>query len=402
MAINLSRNTRLWVSTVTTGHNNSNTFELPVQEGYGLSQSVATADVSVEEAGPTPTRGGKRFNTNLDPVEWSFATYFNPYALSDTASTPNEYKFAVDMLMWHALASGNSVPVNLDNDAWDVTGPTPGAAKVFGDTDAFKVDFSNNSAHVLTKLYLYFKIDSDVFFVSGAQVGQAEIAIDIADIAMTSWSGNALSYSRLGSEPSFIAAGGASYDDSTPTAGYVAIPDNKVFLINKLTTMDFQSDVADTTDSQVMKHYSTPLTSGSITINNNVTYLTPNTLSQVDAPIGSFTGAFEVTGTLDAYMRSTGGSGATKNTAKGTTELLEDMLSNPGKITNVTNATLFIGGEAAGSPQVKLSIPTMHIAVPSLSVDDVISTSIEFKAIPTSTDLQSGDEISIEMTPEQS
>ena len=389
MAINLSRNTRLWVSTVKTGHNNSNTFEIPVQEGYSLSQSVATADVSVEEAGPVPTRGGKRFNTNLDPVEWSFSTYFNPYA---HATDSNMY--AVDMVMWHALATSNAIATDFDG----VT-PVGSGSNTAGNTTKFLVDFSNNSAHVLTKLYLYFKIDNDVYFVEDAQVSQAEISIDISDVSQVAWSGQSLKYSRLGSDPAFIAGGGLDFvpTDGTPTSDrFVSIPTNKKYLVNKLTTMSFTSDVE---DGSTQKHYSVPITSSSITINNNVTYLTPNTLAEVDTPIGSFTGAFEVTGSFEAYMRATGKTGADASNKKGTTELLEDMLGNTSEITNVTNASLFIGGETTGTPQIKITMPTLHIAVPSMSVDDVISTAIEFKAIPTSSDLVSGDEITIEMSP---
>lgn len=394
MAINLSRNTRVWISTVTSGHNNSNTFEIPVQEDYSLSQAVATADVSAEEAGPTPTRGGKRFNTNLDPVEWSFSTYFNPYLETGDAES-NVFNFAVDMLMWHALASSRSVAPDFDDSNWDSAAPSANGAEVSGDTTRFRVGFADNSAHVLTELYIYFKIDNDMYLVNKAQVGQAEISIDISDISMTSWSGNALSYTKI-PDPAFIAAGGAPYDASSPTAGYVQIPDNKAYIINKLTTMDFQSDVTGST-----LWYNVPITAGTLTINNNVTYLTPSTLAQVDTPVGSFTGAFEVSGSFDAYMRSTGLDGVTEGNAKGTTELLEDMLANTDRITNTTNTTMYIGGETSGTPQVKITMPTLHVAVPTLSTEDVISTSIEFKAIPTSSDLLSGDELVIEMTPAQ-
>lgn len=381
MAINLSRNTRLWVSTVNTGHTNSNTFEIPVQEGYSLSQSVATTDVSIEEAGPTPTRGGKRFNTNLDPVEWSFATYFNPYVDTDT----NIY--AVDMLMWHALATSDAVGIDFD-------GSLATTSATLGDATSFSVDFNNNSAHVLTTLYLYFEIDNDVYLVDAAQVGQAEVSIDIADIAMTSWSGNALSYTRLLSAPAFVSGSGLSYSAALGTPNeFVAIPLNKKYLVNKLTTVEFTCDI---TGADL--YYKVPVTSGSITINNNVTYLTPNTLSQVDSPIGSFTGAFEVSGSMDAYMRDNPGKdGITRPNAKGTTELLEDMLANTDKTTNISNATFHIGGETSGKPQINIDMPTLHISVPSMSVDDVVSTSIEFKAIPASSDLISGTELTIDM-----
>lgn len=385
MAINLSRNTRLWVSTVNTGHNNGNTFEIPVQEGYTLSQSVASTDISIEEAGPTPTRGSKRFNTNLDPVEWAFATYFNPYIDSGDSN-----HYVVDMLLWHALASSDSTAVDLDN--------TSTSSQVFGNSTKFQVGFSNNSAHVLTKLYLYFQIDNDVYLVSDAQIGQAEISVDISDIGMVNWSGNGVSYERLSATPAFISGdNGLGFNDGTPTAdAFVGIAANKKYLVNKLTTLDFQSDVSGSN-----LHYSVPITGASVSINNNVTYLTPNTLAEVDTPIGSFTGSFEVTGSLEAYMRDTGNDGSTALLAKGTTELLEDMLANTNKVTNTTNVVMNIGGETSGTQQVKISMPTVHIGVPEVSVDDVISTSIEFKAIPTSADLQSGDELTIEMTAAQ-
>ncbi len=383
MAINLSRNTRVWASTSNTTHNNSNTFEIPVQEGYSLSQSVSTADVSVEETGAEPTRGSARFNASLDPVEWSFATYFNPYVDVDT----NHY--TTDMLMWHALATKDSIAPDLDN--------TGTSSIIYGDTSKFRVGFGNNSAHVLTKLYLYFKIDNDVYLVEDVQVGQAEISIDISDLAMVNWSGNGTVYNRIasGSVPAFITANGTTYDQAGATDDdFVKIPTTgKEYIVNKLTTMDFQSDVSGSN-----LYYTMPITSGTITVNNNISYLTPNTLAVVDTAVGSFTGSFEVTGSLDAYMRDTGNDGLTEPNSKGTTELLEDMLGNTGQITNTTDVTFNIGGTASGDPAAKITMPTLHISVPSLSVDDVVSTSIEFKAIPNDPDMKSGTELSLEIT----
>jgi hypothetical protein len=380
MAINLSRNTRVWASTVKTGHNNSNTFEIPVQEGYSLSQAVSTADVSVEETGAEPTRGSKRFNSSLDPVEWAFATYFNPYVGTDTKH------YTTDMLIWHALATKASVAPDLDNSN---TG-----SLVYGDSTHFRVGFGNNSAHVLTKLFLYFKIDNDIYLVEDAQVSQAEISIDIADLAMVSWTGNGTVYNRLSSSPAFVSAAGAEYDElGAVTDSFVKVPAVKEYLVNKLTTMDFRSDVSGTN-----LYYSMPITSGSITINNNITFLTPNTLAVVDTAVGSFTGSFEVTGTLDAYMRDTGGNGVLVPDARGTTELLEDMLGNTGQITNTTDVTFNIGGLATGDAGAKITMPTVHVSVPSLSVDDVVSTSIEFKAIPSDSNMKSGTELAIEIT----
>ena len=380
MAINLSRNTRLWISTEASGgtHTNANTFEIPVQEGYSFSQSVSTTDVSVEEAGPAPIRGSKRFNASLDPVEWSFTTYMTPYLEGST-------HFTVDMLLWHALASSNATVVDLDNGT--------GTSKVFGDTSSFKVDFENNSAHVLTELYLYFLVDNTMYYIDKVQVGQAEVSIDISDIGQTSWSGQGLTYLPI-TVPAFVAAGGTSFDETSVASGYVRVPTNKSYLVNKLTLMSLNSDLAPGLNAGVNDNYIIPITSGTVTINNNVTYLTPNTLAEVDNAIGSFTGSFEVTGTIEAYLRDNVGSDGTTGTEYGSANLLAHMLAEVGDaVTNAANIVFQVGG-GTGS-RAEITIPLAQLSVPSLSIDDVVSTSIEFKGIPSSTDLISGDEISL-------
>ena len=372
MAINLSRNTRLWISTVDKdgAHTNANTFELPVQEGYSLSQSVSTVDVSVEEAGPAPIRGSKRFNSALDPVDWSLATYISPYM--DT----NHY--LVDMLLWHSLASGIDSAPDMDN----------AAAAVAGDTSSFDVSFINNSAHVLTELYLYFKIDNQFYYIAKAQVSQAEISIDIADIGMVSWSGQGLTYEPI-PNPAFFTGTAGAYVTTGDLSGYVKIPTNKNFLVNKLTLMSMTSDMAPGGSSN--NAYDIPITSANITINNNITYLTPNTLAEVDSPIGSFTGSFEVTGTIEAYLKDIPGADGNA-TPYGSADLLGHMLANvQGAVTNAANIVFKVGGGTG--PRAEFTIPTAHLSVPDISVDDVVSTSIEFKAIPSSAELASGDEI---------
>jgi hypothetical protein len=378
MSINLSRNTRLWISTEASGgtHTNANTFEIPVQEGYSLSQSVSTTDVSVEEAGPTPSRGSKRFNSALDPVDWSFSTYTTPYKDATV-------HYMVDMLLWHALSNGNAIPVDLDNSTT--------SSEVYGDASSFNVGFMNNSAHVLKELYFYFLIDNKMYYVDKAQVSQVEMSVDISDIGQSAWSGQGLTYTPI-TTPSFVAAGGFDFDEVAPEAsGYVKVAANKTYLVNKLTLMSMTSDMSPTNSPN--NNYNIPLTGASITINNNVTYLTPTTLAEVDKPIGSFTGAFEVTGSIDAYLREiTGATGSTAS-AYGSADLLAHMLTNVGtSVANSANLVFKIGGGTG--PRAVITIPTAHLSVPDISIDDVVSTSIEFKGIPTSTELASGDEIS--------
>lgn len=379
MAINLSRNTRLWVSTVDKdgAHTNATTFEIPIQDGYSLSQSVTVTDVSIDEAGPTPSRGGDRFNDTLDPVDWSFMTYVTPYVEATK-------HYLVDMILWHALASGTSIATDFDNS---------GSSSVFGDTTDFSVGFDKNSEHELTQLFLYFKVDNQMYYVANAQIGQAEISLDISDITQTTWTGQALTYVPI-ADPSFVSVPGLSFNEAAPGTApqSVAINASKKYLVNKLTVLDFTSDVApDSNDN-----YSIPITSATITINNNITYLTPSTLAEVDVPIGSFTGHFEVTGTIEAYARKVAGADGTDvdGLRYGTEDLLAHMLANvASSVSNITNLIFKVGGSTG--PRMEITIPTAHLNVPELSIDDVVTTTMEFKGIPTSTDLVSGDEISI-------
>lgn len=384
MAINLSRNTRLWVSTVDSGNNNSNTFEIPIQEGYSLSQSVSSSDISVSEAGPTPIRGSKRFNDSLEPVEWSFSTYITPYAGDATAAGGKI--LLVDAILWQALAVKRGVAVDFE----DVT------KTVHGDLDSFNIAFTENSGHVLTELFLFFKIDNTFYKVKGAQVSSAEISVDIEDIAMVNWSGQATEIETLSTAPGWAAnPASEGYNSAGVFVGYVPIPINKQYILNKLTTMTM--DAPDIAPSSANAKYSIPITGASVSINNNITFVTPNTLAEVDKPIGSFTGSFEVTGSIDAYLRTS--VGANGNTVPySSADLLSHMTSSSGlkKVTNATAVTIQLGGTEIGKPSFKIIMPAVHLAVPNFNIEDVISTSIEFKAISTSTDLVSGSELSIE------
>ena len=56
----------------------------------------------------------------------------------------------------------------------------------------------------------------------------------------------------------------------------------------------------DNSDSEVFGGVA--ITGATVTISNNITYLTPATLSRIDRPIGSFTGSFDVSGSLQCYL----------------------------------------------------------------------------------------------------
>ena len=116
MARNLSRNTELYISTLsggidtTTASNNTpqNLFEIKVLDGYSFSQDVSNVEIGVNEAGATPARGTQAFNTALNPVDISFSTYVRPYENTidvngDTAASDD----CVERVLW-ASAMGTT------------------------------------------------------------------------------------------------------------------------------------------------------------------------------------------------------------------------------------------------------------------------------------------------------
>jgi hypothetical protein len=138
------------------------------------------------------------------------------------------------------------------------------------------------------------------------------------------------------------------------------------------------------------KSYNIPLTGGSFTISNNLTYLTPANIGVVNRPVTYFTGTRSVTATVNAYLKT--GS----NTS---TTLLSDLLSS--SLTNTDNrfaAVIKLGG--AGSTRVEIDMPTAMLTIPAVNSEQIISTSINmtaqgFNSGTTTYDLEQNNELAI-------
>ena len=126
---NLSRDSKLYVSTVTAGWTTADTHRINILDGYSFSQDTGTQIVGLNEAGPAPVRGQKIFNTQLNPVDVSFTTYMRPFF-----STNHN---AVEKLLWEALVGAGPIDTNA----------VPAAT-------VFTVDFEESDVHTLLQLYL--------------------------------------------------------------------------------------------------------------------------------------------------------------------------------------------------------------------------------------------------------
>jgi hypothetical protein len=120
---NLVRNSRVFFTTNVaagtgiinaTGLTVANTQELQVLDGFTFSQATNADTIQISEAGTTPVRGQRSFNTSLNNVEFSMSTYIRPYkAVASTVT-------AEESVLWNALLSATAA----DTTAATITGAT--------------------------------------------------------------------------------------------------------------------------------------------------------------------------------------------------------------------------------------------------------------------------------------
>ena len=383
----------------------SNCFRIGVLDGYSFSQGSESTDVTISEAGAAPNRGSKRFNDALPPAEWSFGTYVRPFVHGAASFRTALDHDCVENILWAALA-GTELPAD---------SAASGGGVVVGTTaqNGSLVDFLESDLHELMKLNIFFVLENTTYRLNDAQVNQAEIDFSIDGIAQITWSGNATTIDQVTTaieDPSKYAlinqveTEDTSGNTDTYAEGYNYVdttgPSDADYLRNKLSTLYLDADAQGggaSSNGLDNKLYDINITGGSITVANNVTYVTPETIGVVDKPIGSFTGARTITGSLTMYLDTK---------SNGSNQLLTDLASAPDLITNVFDMRLYMGvSGAVGSdndsmeaddftaPGVEFNMPKAHLAIPAIEVGDLVSVSVEFAAH--GTDLLTGDEMTV-------
>ena len=336
MALSLSRNAKF---VVTDGTNTPQ--EIGILDGFSFSQATSTQNVTLNEAGTAPRRGQTIFNTALDPVDWSLTTYVRPYNHVDGGVTTST---AVEKILWNSLVSGEAD-----------TGVTVGL-----DSGSMLVDFGSSNTNNLLELtgYIVFESGSEeIFQLNNMVVNSASIDFDIDGIAQISWSGFATSV------VSTNAATTAYNDLVSAVAGIQPIPSDADFILNRLSTVDISGQGVSG---------SIALTGGNITIDNGVSYVTPETLGTINSPIGHQTGTRAISGSLSCYLEGTG-----KDVYDA---LLADINTGAlGDITNEYNIGINIGGGTA--PKVSFSIVQAHLELPAIDTADVMGITMNFTGL---------------------
>jgi hypothetical protein len=385
---------------------NANTFRIGVLDGYSFSQGSESTDVTINEAGATPSRGSKRFNDSLPPAEWSMATYVRPFRHgADSWRVVDTYDMNENIL-WCALAGTGLADASggaVDTTATDAKGGN--------------VTFANSNKHEMLKLNIYFVLENTTYRLNDAQIGTAEIDFSIDGIAQINWSGSATTIDQVtcaaedpGKYLTLTTTSSAPYGmtgDNTTARPVVNVNDTYAegynyadstapadadYLRNKLSALYLDANLqggGSASQGLDARTYDINITGGSITIENNVTYVTPETIGVVDKSIGSFTGARTISGSLTMYL---------DNKTDGSNQLLSDLAGATDMVSNSFDMSLLMGTSYAASrptadradnghltgdftgPGVEFFMPRCHLSVPAIEVADLISVSVEFSA----------------------
>jgi len=443
MALNLVRNSRVFFTTnvdsstgvvATTGFTSANTNEIQVLDGFTFSQNTNADTVTISEAGVAPVRGQRSFNTSLAPVDFSLSTYIRPFNATgsitaeesvlwnallsvNAISTANTvtvggtisgatYAFlggdgtitlAGTSLTYSGLAVGDVVVISGLSHATDgvilnnsakvtalsgtaialelttpkaagaaITSITVGTVKLYKSawapvTSTYSVASTGGSnANQLQKFGMIFIVDNVTYVVDNCAMNQVMIDFGLDAIATAAWTGQGTALKQS----TVINAAALASATAKNTAAQ--------FITNKLSTVQM-SLVNSLGSAAAGTNYAVALTGGSITINNNIAYVTPANLGTVNIPTTYYTGTRAITGTMNAYLKT--GSGVSS-----TGQLLADMLAAAtSSVEPMAALSITIGG-ATNATKVVLEMPSVTFSIPTVDVQQVVSTAINFTA----------------------
>ena len=383
MAFFFSRDTKVFMKWAETANGTDDAlYEIPVLDGFSFSQATNTSEVTLNEAANS-TGGSKRgramFTDSFAPAEWAFTTYMRPTVSGSNAHytngdhADNGKIFAVEGPLWAAM-SANTYDRACGGDF------AGGASQAF--------NFANSNYSTLGVFDMYFVLgaakDTDtatyatgtdgvtVYKLANCSVGSASIDFDIDGLAQVAWAGNGQTIEEVAS----ITTGA----DGTTKKGLISegVSFSNNYIRQKLTDLAITYVAASTTGDKTGTlgtsnvTYALTLTGGNITIENNLSYLTPETLGQVNTPAGHVMGTRTVSGNFTCYLN---------DVSNGSLDLFENIQEARGVITNCFDLNFSIGG-SGNTPRCNVQCGQAHLELPAHSLDDVISVDVNFHGLP--------------------
>ena len=301
-------------------------------------------------------------------------------------------------VLWNAMFSPDTPGTNfinystnpsVGNNAW-----IDGAA---GGTDPAVCLLTKSNAHQLQRFGIIVIFDQNCFLLHDCSLNTATIDFGIDAIASIQWSGQARSIERLDSPTVTDASTSGGTGTFAQPAGKTTLQGtfrgklfDSPFIANKLSTVTLASKIgsygtastwsASTTtgtEGTDYKNYTMPLTGGSITLTNNISYLTPAYMGAINQPIAYFTGSRGVTGSLTAYLRT--GSN-TNSTNRFSANLFTDLIN---QVNTDSDPEFFLQieiGGAGNNTKVHLTMAGAVLTIPTVNAESVITTTVNFTA----------------------
>jgi hypothetical protein len=352
MSFNLIRNSRVFFTTNvntetgtvgSTGFDTTNTREIQVLDGFSFSQNTTAETITLNEAGSAPVRGQRSFNTALEPVDFSMSTYMRP-ADGGINITCEE------SVLWNAMFA--TAPIGNSGAAWveDIANAT--------------LTVGNSNSHQLQKFGLIIVIDGVSYIIDNCALDTATVDFGLDAIAMVAWAGKGAILRQVAG---LTATTGATVTFGGGLTGTAKGKNASApFIANKLSTVSLAKGINGTGSA-----YTLAITGGTLTVANNLTYLTPANLGVVNRPFTYFTGTRAISGSLNCYLR------AGANNSAG---LLADILaSSTTDVDPEFSVQIEVGG-AANATRVEFEMPAAVLTVPTVTTEQVISTTISFTA----------------------
>jgi len=399
-------------------------YKIPVLDGFSFSQATNATEVTLNEMATSAgvsRRARQMFTDSYAPAEWSFQTYIRPFKSGGGGSGEHGavVHHMVEEPLWNALAGSGAVGAS-------------GSALTVDGTDA-NIAFTNSNKVALDTFDLFFemgtgKANPTIYKIEGCVVNEVSIDFDIDGIATANWSGmgsiitdvpsmttativegtasadtnnfirNRLTDLTVTNDVTVQAGGNGSSSSTTVTltganslikAGQVVkgtgitAGTTVVSISNVTLVLSGAMSVANATDltfsnAGMTDTYSLTLTGGNVTISNNMTFLTPETLGVVNQPLGHVTGTRSVSGNFTCYLN-------TPSTGSSSADLFEDIIEATDLITNSFDLAFVVGG-SGNTPRMEINMNNCHLEVPTHSIDDIISLETTFHALPTSVD----------------
>lgn len=385
-------------------------------------------------------RGQRVFNDSLSPAEWSFDSYARPALVSTKmrssdeilwsslvnnteynptiatnglaitgtptissgvltivygSTTPIPFK-ANDVVMFSGLVAATGGPISTGtivtatattatvligaSFSGVVTPTTPLIRQKSSVSTPTELDFNFGSSNSTTlgTFDMYFVLggnqvatgnflndgDTTIYMLQECSVNEVTINFEIDGIATLSWSGMGKTITEVD-----------AFDASAAIVTAVKNGGNLItnnLIRNRLTALSAVST------SPTSTTYSLAITGGSITISNNMTFLTPETLGVVNQPLGHVTGTRSVSGSFTTYL---------DEATNGSIDLYKNLVSATTTITNNFALQFFVGGRnTAGThpvgPGIMFDMGQCHLEVPTINNDDVIAVEVNFTALP--------------------